>query len=60
MRVLYVSKASWVAAHRDKVAALARHVELTLLVPERWGDAPPEPRPEGAPAARDLRDRKHD
>lgn len=37
MRVLYVSKASHVAAHRDKLAVLGQRVELTLLAPERWG-----------------------
>jgi glycosyltransferase involved in cell wall biosynthesis len=40
--VLYVSKASRVPAHRAKLARLARQVELTLLVPDRWGDAPRE------------------
>ncbi|HEX9708597.1 MAG TPA: glycosyltransferase family 4 protein [Candidatus Thermoplasmatota archaeon] len=55
MRVLYVSKASRVAAHRDKVAALSRHVDVTLVVPERWGRAPLEawdegPRPLTLPA----------
>jgi glycosyltransferase involved in cell wall biosynthesis len=37
--VLYVSKASRVAAHRGKVAELGKHVGGTLLVPERWGEA---------------------
>jgi glycosyltransferase involved in cell wall biosynthesis len=32
-----VSKASRVAAHRGKVRELAKHVEVTLLMPERWG-----------------------
>lgn len=49
MRVLYVSKASRVAAHRDKVAALARRVELTLVLPERWGTQPDEPPLAGDP-----------
>ena len=42
MRVLYVSKASRVATHRDKLTALAGRVELTLAVPDRWGGAPYE------------------
>lgn len=37
MRVLYVSKASIVPAYRDKLHALAEHVELTAVIPERWG-----------------------
>jgi len=43
MKVLYVSKASRVAAHRDKVALLARRVDLALVLPERWGAQPDEP-----------------
>lgn len=43
MRVLYVSKASRVAAHREKLRALAERVDPTLVVPERWGDEPWEP-----------------
>jgi glycosyltransferase involved in cell wall biosynthesis len=38
--VLYVSKASRVATHRDKLAALAGRVDLTLVVPDRWGGVP--------------------
>ena len=37
MRVLYVSKAALVAAHRDKLAWLARRVDLDVVVPDRWG-----------------------
>ena len=37
MRVLYVSKASIVAAYRDKLDALAAHVSVTALIPSRWG-----------------------
>jgi glycosyltransferase involved in cell wall biosynthesis len=37
MRVLYVSKASRVASHREKLRVLAASVEVTLVVPERWG-----------------------
>jgi glycosyltransferase involved in cell wall biosynthesis len=37
MRVLYVSKAMIAAAYRDKLRALAGHVELRAVVPERWG-----------------------
>ena len=36
MKVLYVSKASVVAAHRDKLRWLARRVELEVVVPNRW------------------------
>ena len=43
MKLLYISKASRVAAHREKVAALARRVDTTLVVPERWGAQPDEP-----------------
>ena len=46
MRVLYVSKASVVSAHRHKLAELAKHVDVTLLVPKRWGRAASEPRRE--------------
>jgi glycosyltransferase involved in cell wall biosynthesis len=42
VRVLYVSKASRVPAHRSKLARLGRHVKLTLLVPDRWGPTPRE------------------
>jgi glycosyltransferase involved in cell wall biosynthesis len=47
VRVLYVSKASVVAAYRDKLHALAEHASVMAIVPERWGpvralvDAPP-------------------
>ena len=37
MRLLYVSKASRVATHRDKLAALRRAVDVTLVVPHKWG-----------------------
>jgi glycosyltransferase involved in cell wall biosynthesis len=47
--VLYVSKASVVSAHRDKLAELAKHVEVTLLVPKRWGRAASEPGRERQP-----------
>src|SRR5690606_9394088 len=42
MRVLYVSKALVVAAYRDKLRALAAHVDVTALVPKRWGAQAPE------------------
>ncbi|HEX9884986.1 MAG TPA: glycosyltransferase [Longimicrobiales bacterium] len=42
MKVLYVSKASWVVAHRDKLRFLARIVDLHTVVPERWGRSPRE------------------
>jgi glycosyltransferase involved in cell wall biosynthesis len=51
MRVLYVSKASRVAAHRGKLARLSEHVDLTLLVPERWGGEPLE---EGSPGRYEM------
>jgi glycosyltransferase involved in cell wall biosynthesis len=47
VRVLYVSKASCVAAHRGKLAVLGRQVELTLLSPRRWGSTVYEPAPDG-------------
>lgn len=43
MRVLYVSKASIVASHRDKVRALGERVEVELVVPRRWNGADFEP-----------------
>ena len=42
MRVLYFSKASRVAAHREKLAALSKHAEVALVVPEKWGAEPLE------------------
>ncbi|MCH7533951.1 MAG: glycosyltransferase [Gemmatimonadetes bacterium] len=41
MKVVYVSKASVVAAHRDKLRLLAREVDLEVVLPERW-HGPPE------------------
>ena len=41
MKVVYVSKASVVAAHRDKLRFLAREVDLEVVLPERW-HGPPE------------------
>lgn len=37
MKVLYVSKAAVVAAYRSKLRALGQQVELTAVIPERWG-----------------------
>lgn len=45
MRILYVSKASRVAAHREKLRLLAERVEVTLVTPDRWGSTPWEPAP---------------
>ena len=42
MKVLYVSKALVVAVYRDKLRELAAHVDVTALVPERWGAQAPE------------------
>jgi glycosyltransferase involved in cell wall biosynthesis len=39
VKVLYVSKASRVAAHREKLRVLAGVVDATLVVPERWAGA---------------------
>ena len=50
MKVLYVSKALVVAAYRDKLRELAAHVDVTALVPERWGAQAPEPYPDAASA----------
>ena len=41
MKVVYVSKASVVAAHRDKLRWLARQVDLEVVIPDRW-HGPPE------------------
>lgn len=38
MKVLYISKASIIPAYRDKLHALAEHVDLAAVIPERWGD----------------------
>ena len=43
MKVLYVSKASRLAAHRDKLAVMGRSVDLILVVPRRWGRQGQEP-----------------
>ena len=43
MKVLYVSKASRLAAHRDKLAVLSQSVDLVLVVPRRWGHQSEEP-----------------
>lgn len=45
MRVLYVSKASRVAAYREKLAVLHERVATTLVTPRRWGGTPWEPAP---------------
>ncbi|HSR43174.1 MAG TPA: glycosyltransferase, partial [Longimicrobiales bacterium] len=45
MKVLYVSKASRVAAHREKLRVMAERVDVTLVTPERWGGTPWEPAP---------------
>jgi glycosyltransferase involved in cell wall biosynthesis len=42
VKVVYVSKASRVAAHRDKLALLKQHVDLVLVTPARWGSQPDE------------------
>ncbi|HET9984421.1 MAG TPA: glycosyltransferase [Longimicrobiales bacterium] len=42
MKVLYVSKALVVAAYREKLRALAREVDVTALLPSRWGTQPVE------------------
>ena len=43
MRVLYVSKALVVAAYRAKLRELRRLVDVSAVVPSRWGDAGVEP-----------------
>ena len=47
MNVLYVSKALVVAAYRDKIRELERHVAVRSIMPERWGREEPEPSPGG-------------
>lgn len=49
MNVLYVSKALVVAAYRGKLSALGRHVKVEAVMPERWGELPPEPLENGGP-----------
>lgn len=43
MKVLYVSKAMAAGAYRDKLRVLAGLVELSALVPARWGDREADP-----------------
>lgn len=43
MKVLYVSKASRVAAHRHKLVLLKESLNLVLVMPDRWGSQPDEP-----------------
>lgn len=52
MRVLYISKALVVAAHRDKLRALRRAVEVEAIIPETWGDDEVEPGPADIPVTR--------
>ncbi len=52
MKVLYVSKALVVAAYRDKIRELARHVEVEAVIPDRWDGAPAETSPDGVPEPR--------
>ncbi len=42
MKVLFFSKAMTLAAYGGRIDALARHVDLDLVVPERWGSGPVE------------------
>ena len=42
MRVLYLSKALTVASYRDKLREMSQHIEVTAVIPERWGPHPPE------------------
>ncbi len=42
MKVLYVSKAMVVEAYRDKLEALGGLVDVTAVVPDRWGSERPE------------------
>ena len=46
MKVLYVSKSAVVAAHRDKLCWLKEHVDLQVVVPDRWA-GPAEPADDG-------------
>jgi len=49
MRVLYVSKSMTVGAYRDKLRALAAHVDIRAVVPVRWGRQPVDPVQPGDP-----------
>lgn len=49
MNVLYVSKALVVAAYRQKLSALARHVKVEAVTPAQWGERSPEPGENGGP-----------
>jgi glycosyltransferase involved in cell wall biosynthesis len=42
VKVLYVSKSMVAAAYRDKLREMAAHVEVTAVIPDRWGGNPPE------------------
>lgn len=52
MRVLYVSKALVVAAYREKLRSLSREVDVTAVVPSRWGTEPVEEGDVGAAIVR--------
>lgn len=54
MRILYISKASRVAAYRDKLAVMGRKVDLTLVTPQKWGRDPDEPLMPGDPPTLSL------
>jgi len=41
--VLYISKAMIVAAYRDKLHAMSRRMEVTALIPAKWGPHQVEP-----------------
>jgi len=43
VRVLYVSKALHVAAYREKLRALAEHIDIRAVTPDRWNGARFEP-----------------
>jgi glycosyltransferase involved in cell wall biosynthesis len=52
VKVLYVSKALTVAAYRDKLRALGESVQVTAVMPERWGRDPVEPAQVNGPVVR--------
>ena len=55
MRVLYVSKALTVMAYREKLRALAEQVDISAVIPQRWGGTVVPPSETNAPPIHQLR-----
>jgi glycosyltransferase involved in cell wall biosynthesis len=57
--VLYISKALTVAAYRDKLRSLAERVDVSAVMPARWGGHDVEPLTTGGPRIRAWPVRAH-